>query len=70
MIAEELLQHYAAGRRNFSGIVISELREGLFKGIDLSDINLEGCALDIDFDFSGAILRRANLRYTVWHFWK
>lgn len=68
MTAEELLQHYAARRRNFSGIVISELREGLFRGIDLSDINLEGCALDIDF--SGAILRRANLRYTVWHFWK
>ncbi len=68
MTAEELLQRYIAGGRNFSGIVISELREGLFRGINLSDINLEGSSIDIDF--SGAILRRANLRYSVWHFWK
>lgn len=68
MTAEELLEGYAAGKRDFSKIDISDLREGLFQGIDLCDINLEGSSLDIDF--SGAILRRANLRYTIWHFWK
>ena len=58
MTAEELLQHYAAGGRNFSGIVISELREGLFRGIDLSDINLEGCT---------CIFVRCNFRNTIWN---
>ncbi|GAA6615215.1 pentapeptide repeat-containing protein [Scytonema sp. NUACC26] len=61
---EELLRRYAAGERDFTYIVIDDSREGLFRGIDLSDINLEGSSIGVDF--SGAILRKANFRYTVW----
>lgn len=65
---EELLIRYAAGERNFTNVVIDDWREGLLRGVDLSGINLEGSFLDVDF--SGAIVRRANLRSTIWNFWK
>jgi uncharacterized protein YjbI with pentapeptide repeats len=61
---EELLSRYAAGERDFTYVVIDNSREGLFRGIDLSDINLEGSSIGVDL--SGAILRKANFRYTVW----
>ena len=42
----------------------SEQRKGLMNGVDLSSINLESSYLAADF--SGAILRKANLRNTIW----
>lgn len=65
---EELLTRYTAGERDFIYVVIDDWREDLPKGIDLSGINLEGSVLNIDF--SGSIVRRANLRSTIWDFWK
>jgi len=61
---EELLRRSGKGERDFTNVLIYDSREGLMKGIDLSGINLEGSALNVDF--SGAILRKANFRYTVW----
>lgn len=61
---EELLSRYAAGERDFTKVYIRDSREGLMRGADLSGINLEGSSLWVDF--SGAILRKANFRYTVW----
>ncbi|MEH1998876.1 MAG: pentapeptide repeat-containing protein [Nostoc sp.] len=61
---EELLSRYAAGERDFTCIAIYESRKGLLRGVDLSGINLEDSSLSVDF--SGAILREANFRYTVW----
>jgi uncharacterized protein YjbI with pentapeptide repeats len=61
---EELLSRYAAGERDFTKVIIEDSREGLIRGVDLSNIDLEGSILIIDL--SGAILRRANLRNTVW----
>jgi uncharacterized protein YjbI with pentapeptide repeats len=61
---EELLRRFAAGERDFTEINIRDSREGLMRGIDLSGINLEGSSLSVDF--SGAILRETNFRYTVW----
>ena len=61
---EELLSRYAAGERDFTYVVIDDWREDLPRGVDLSGINLEGSYLCVDF--SGAILRKANFRYTVW----
>ncbi|MGM3306537.1 pentapeptide repeat-containing protein [Anabaena sp. WFMT] len=61
---EELLSRYAAGERDFTCIAINDSREGLFRGVDLSGINLEDFALSVDF--SGAILKEANFRYTEW----
>ncbi|MEJ6482511.1 pentapeptide repeat-containing protein [Nostoc punctiforme UO1] len=61
---EELLSRYAAGERDFSKVIIEDSRERLIRGFDLSNINLEASILIIDL--SGAILRKANLRNTVW----
>ncbi|MEH2364685.1 pentapeptide repeat-containing protein [Nostoc sp.] len=61
---EEFLSRYAAGERDFTYVAIDDWREDLPRGVDLSGINLEGSALSVDF--SGAILREANFRYTVW----
>jgi uncharacterized protein YjbI with pentapeptide repeats len=61
---EELLSRYAAGERDFIKVSIYDSRKGLLRSVDLSGINLEGSALS--FDLSGAILREANFRYTVW----
>lgn len=61
---EELLSRYAAGERDFTYVVIDDWREDLPRGVDLSGINLDGSYLCVDF--SGAILRKANFRYTVW----
>lgn len=61
---EELLRRYATGERDFTKVIIENSPEGLMRGIDLSGINLEGSFLSVDF--SGAILREANFRYTVW----
>lgn len=61
---EELLKRYATGERNFTKVIIEDSREGLLRGVDLSGINLEGSIIIVDF--SGAILRKANFRYTVW----
>ncbi|MBE8986510.1 pentapeptide repeat-containing protein [Nostoc sp. LEGE 12450] len=52
--AEELLSRYAAGERDFTRF-IEDSREGLIRGLDLSNINLEASILIIDL--SGAILR-------------
>lgn len=64
MAVEELLRRYAAGERDFTRVDIRDSREGLMRGIDLSSINLEDSALSVDF--SGAILREANFRNTIW----
>ena len=61
---EELLSRYATGERNFINIEIWDWRRGLFKGVDLSGINLEKSAIDIDL--SDAILKNANFRNTIW----
>ena len=46
MIAEELLERYAAGERNFSGIRIqAKAYEQTFSGQDLSNVNLAGSVL-------------------------
>ncbi len=60
----ELLSRYDAGERNFTRVIVDEFGDGLLRGVDLSDINLENSYLAIDF--SGAVLRRANFRYTIW----
>ncbi|MBN3898502.1 MAG: hypothetical protein HWQ41_25520 [Nostoc sp. NOS(2021)] len=60
---EELLRRYAAGERDFTYVAIDDWREDLPKGVDLSGINLEGSSLNVDF--SGCIVRKANLRYTI-----
>ncbi|BBD70957.1 pentapeptide repeat family protein [Nostoc commune NIES-4072] len=62
--AEELLSFYAAGRRNFATATIEDKREGFFRGVDLSGINLKGCFIDIDF--SGATMRNAIFSYVKW----
>ncbi|BAY82089.1 rfrA pentapeptide repeat-containing protein [Calothrix parasitica NIES-267] len=62
---KELLSRYNAGERNFTDITILEIDDGLLRGIDLSGINLENS--DLWADFSGAILRGVNFRYSMWH---
>ena len=61
----ELLSRYNAGERNFTGVTILDIDDGLLRGIDLSGINLENSELWADF--SGAILRGVNFRYTIWN---
>ncbi|MGB3761562.1 MAG: pentapeptide repeat-containing protein [Rivularia sp. (in: cyanobacteria)] len=61
----ELLSKYNAGERNFTGVTIFDIDDGLLRGVDLSGINLENSFLWADF--SGAILRRVNFRYTIWN---
>ena len=62
---KELLSRYDAGERNFTDITIFEIDDRLLKGVDLSGINLENSELWADF--SGAILREVNFRYTIWN---
>ncbi|MEM1392333.1 MAG: pentapeptide repeat-containing protein [Cyanobacteria bacterium P01_A01_bin.80] len=62
---KELLNRYNAGERNFTGVTILDIDDGLLKGIDFSGINLENSELWADF--SGAILRGVNFRYSTWH---
>ena len=62
---KELLNRYNAGERNFTGVTILDIDDGLLKGIDFSGINLENSELWADF--SGAILRGVNFRYSMWH---
>jgi uncharacterized protein YjbI with pentapeptide repeats len=57
MTAEELLERYAAGERDFSGV---DLREADLTAIDLSCINLSNANL-VDVDLSEAKLTSANL---------
>jgi uncharacterized protein YjbI with pentapeptide repeats len=57
MSAEELLERYAAGERDFGGI---DLKEADLTGTDLSDINLSNANL-IDVDLSEANLTSADL---------
>lgn len=61
MTAEELLERYAAGERNFAGARLRtigrELAGAYLEGINLSDSLLRG-------DLSGIYLREANLRGT------
>jgi hypothetical protein len=52
MTAEELLERYASGERDFSGV---DLREARLSRADLSEINLSGA------DLIGANLTGANL---------
>jgi hypothetical protein len=54
MTAEELLQRYAAGERDFSGYTLNYLSDTL-AGTDLSNINLSG------LDLNDAYLERINL---------
>lgn len=61
---EELLRRYADGERDFIDIVLWDWRKGLFKDVDLSGINLERSGISIDL--SGAILRNANFRNSIW----
>jgi uncharacterized protein YjbI with pentapeptide repeats len=58
MTAEELLQCYAAGERDFSGVDLSYAN---LAGADLRDINLSDACL-AGINLRGAILERANLR--------
>lgn len=61
MTAEELLQRYAAGERNFSGIRVSaEEYDTIFDGRDLSGINL--CGGTLSGNWSGVNLSKARLR--------
>ncbi len=62
---KELLSRYNAGERNFTEVIIDEFGDVLLRGVDLSGINLENSYLGIDF--SGAILRRVNFRYSIWN---
>jgi uncharacterized protein YjbI with pentapeptide repeats len=64
MDAEKLLQYYEKGERNFATVTIKDRREGFFRGVDLSGINLEACFIDIDF--SGATMRNAIFCYAKW----
>lgn len=61
---EELLRKYVAGERNLTRLYIFEPGDSLLRGVDLSGINLENSYLSADF--SGAILRKVNFRYTIW----
>ena len=62
---KELLSRYDGGERNFTNITIFEIDDGLLRGVDLSGINMENSHLRADF--SGAILRGVNFRYTIWN---
>jgi uncharacterized protein YjbI with pentapeptide repeats len=61
MTAEELLQRYQSGERDFRGIKIKGifLRDECLRGIDLSYADLRGASL-MGVDFSKANLRRAD----------
>ncbi|MDM9580574.1 pentapeptide repeat-containing protein [Nostoc sp. GT001] len=63
--AEELLQRYAAGERDFTGS-IKDRRKGFFRGVDLSGIDLGACFIKIDF--SGATMRNAIFCNAKWDF--
>ncbi|MBW4542569.1 MAG: pentapeptide repeat-containing protein [Myxacorys chilensis ATA2-1-KO14] len=61
MTAEELLQRYATGERNFSGLrLYAEEYAMLLNGRDLNGVNL--CGSRLDGDWSGANLSHARLR--------
>jgi uncharacterized protein YjbI with pentapeptide repeats len=61
MTAEELLERYAAGERNFNGIRVSaEDYDTIFEGRDLSGINL--CGSTLSGNWSGVNLSKARLR--------
>jgi uncharacterized protein YjbI with pentapeptide repeats len=61
MTAEELLERYAAGERDFSGIRVSaEEYDTIFEGRDLSGINL--CGSTLSGNWSGVNLSKARLR--------
>jgi uncharacterized protein YjbI with pentapeptide repeats len=57
MNVEALLEQYAAGKRDFSGINLSESN---CVGLNLSEINLQQAILNV-VNFTGANLSRANL---------
>lgn len=61
MTAEELLQQYRSGERDFRGIKLKGvfLRDQCLRDIDLSCADLRGASL-MGVDFRGANLRRAN----------
>ena len=61
---KQLLSRYNTGERNFTDVTIFDIDDGLLRGVDLSGINLENSHLWADF--SGAILRGVNFRYTIW----
>jgi uncharacterized protein YjbI with pentapeptide repeats len=68
MTAEELLQRYAAGERDFSGIrVIVEEYDKIFEGKDLSGINL--CGSTLSGNWSGVSLCKARLRGVTGDSW-
>lgn len=67
MNKDELLRRYAAGERNFSGVVLRDadlsganLERVIFDGADLSNTNLVDANLD-SADLSNADLTNANL---------
>ena len=57
MKAEELLEKYAAGQRDFKGAQLSGID---LKGADLSEINLQNANLS-GSELSEAIFTKANL---------
>jgi len=61
MIAEELLQGYRSGDRDFRGVKLTDifLRDVCLTGIDLSFADLRGASL-MGVNLRGANLRRAN----------
>jgi len=61
MIAEELLQRYRSGDRDFRGVKLTDifLRDVCLTGIDLSFADLRGASL-MGVNLGGANLRRAN----------
>jgi uncharacterized protein YjbI with pentapeptide repeats len=63
MTAEELLERYAAGERDFSGVKLdrgAKLREADLRGVDLSNATLVRAKLD-KANLSGANLSHTNL---------
>jgi len=63
MTAEELLERYAAGERDFSKVKLSGIGE-LLEGVCLKDINLSDSRID-NLSFIGTNLSRANLKNTI-----
>ncbi len=62
--ADELIRQYNRGNRDFRRIRIWDWRNDVFNGVDLRGINLEDTFIDINL--SGAILRNANFKNSIW----
>jgi uncharacterized protein YjbI with pentapeptide repeats len=68
MTAQELLERYAAGERDFRGIRVSaEEYDTIFEGRDLSEINL--CGSNLSGNWNGVNLSKARLRGVTGNGW-